>query len=75
MAIRVKCIIPVQLLRATMRNLRSKLGDDASNPKYIYTEPRVGYRMPRGDTVDHDQSSAHDKHYALLFGYIRYSCC
>ena len=40
----------VQLLRATMRNLRRKLGDDASNPKYIYTEPRVGYRMPRGDT-------------------------
>ena len=40
----------VQLLRATMRNLRSKLGDDASNPKYIYTEPRVGYRMPKGDS-------------------------
>ena len=35
----------VQLLRATMRNLRHKLGDDANNPQYIFTEPRVGYRM------------------------------
>jgi len=38
----------VQLLRATVRNLRHKLGDDANNPKYIFTEPRVGYRMPKG---------------------------
>ncbi len=35
----------VQLLRATVRNLRSKLGDDARDPHYIFTEPRVGYRM------------------------------
>ena len=38
----------VQLLRATMRNLRLKLGDDANEPRYIFTEPRVGYRMPKG---------------------------
>ena len=38
-----------QLIRATMRNLRHKLGDDASNPRYIFTESRVGYRMPKGD--------------------------
>ena len=31
------------------RNLRRKLGDDASGPTYIFTEPRVGYRMPKGD--------------------------
>ncbi len=39
----------VQNLRATMRNLRHKLGDDAKIPRYIFTEPRVGYRMPKGD--------------------------
>ena len=26
-----------------------KLGDDAANPAYIFTEPRVGYRMPKGE--------------------------
>ena len=35
----------VELLRATMKNLRRKLGDDAKEPRYIVTEPRVGYRM------------------------------
>ena len=25
-----------------------KLGEDASNPTYIFAEPRVGYRMARG---------------------------
>ena len=37
----------LQLLRSTMRNLRRKLGDEASEPRYIHTEPRVGYRMAR----------------------------
>ena len=27
----------------------AKPGDDADNPVYIFTEPRVGYRMPRGE--------------------------
>ena len=35
-------------IRAIVRKLRYKLGDDADNPKYIFTELRVGYRMPRG---------------------------
>ncbi len=34
-----------QLVRAFIRNLRRKLGDDALHPKYIFTEPQVGYRM------------------------------
>ncbi len=34
-----------QLLRAAVKNLRRKLGDDARNPKYLFTEPRVGYYM------------------------------
>ena len=37
-----------ELLRATVKNLRRKLGDDASDPRYIFTEPRVGYRMAKG---------------------------
>ena len=36
-------------LRTVVKNLRSKLGDKANNPTYIYNEPRVGYRMERGD--------------------------
>ena len=35
-----------QLLRAFVKSLRQKLGDPARNPAYIFTEPRVGYRMP-----------------------------
>ena len=37
-----------QVVRTHLRRLRRKLGDDADNPKYIFTEPGVGYRMPEG---------------------------
>ena len=37
----------VRPIRTVVRNLRRKLGDDANNPTYIFTEPRVGYRMLR----------------------------
>ncbi len=33
------------LARTVVQRLRRKLGDDAHDPKYILTEPRVGYRM------------------------------
>ena len=33
------------LVRDMVRKLRGKLGDNADNPTYILTEPRVGYRM------------------------------
>ena len=36
-------------LRTHLMNLRRKLGDDAANPRYIFAEPRVGYRMPEGE--------------------------
>ena len=39
----------VRSMRTIVSNLRRKLGDDADNPTYIFTEPRVGYRMPRGE--------------------------
>ena len=35
----------VRPMRTIVSKLRRKLGDDADNPTYIFTEPRVGYRM------------------------------
>ena len=34
-------------VRVVVARLRRKLGDGASEPRYIFTEPRVGYRMPK----------------------------
>lgn len=34
-----------QYLRVYLRQLRQKLGDDAANPRYIMTEPGIGYRF------------------------------
>ena len=39
----------LRVLRTHLMRLRRKLGDDAANPKYIFAEPRVGYRMPEGE--------------------------
>ena len=36
-----------RILRTFIKNLRRKLGDEAQHPAYIFTEPRVGYRMER----------------------------
>ena len=38
-----------QAIRNAIRKLRSKLGDDAKNPKYILSERGFGYRMPAPD--------------------------
>ncbi len=38
-------------MRTVVRRLRRKLGDDAGDPTYIFTEARVGYRMPKGRTA------------------------
>ena len=37
-------------VRTAIKSLRRKLGDDAKHPTYIFTEPRVGYRMVIADT-------------------------
>ena len=37
------------LLRNIVRRLRRKLGDDADNPRYVLTEPRVGYCLASDD--------------------------
>ena len=34
-------------VRVIVGRLRHKLGDDANDPQYIFTEPRVGYRMAK----------------------------
>ena len=36
-------------MRTITNKLRAKLGEDARNPTYIFTESRVGYRMPKGE--------------------------
>ena len=41
----------LRVLRTHLKHLRRKLGDDAQNPTYIFNEPRVGYRMPEGETA------------------------
>ena len=34
-------------VRAFVKQIRAKLGDDASDPRWIFNERGVGYRMPR----------------------------
>ncbi len=36
-----------KLVRAVVKRLRRKLGDDATNPAYVRNERGVGYRMPK----------------------------
>lgn len=36
-----------RLLRSFVKNLRQKLGDDARNPSYIFTQSGVGYRLAK----------------------------
>ena len=38
-----------RVVRSFVKKLRRKLGDDAGNPTYIFTEPRVGYRMAKAE--------------------------
>ncbi len=38
-------------VRTAAKQLRRKLGDDANNPTYIVNEPRVGYRMEKGEAL------------------------
>ena len=37
-------------VRAIVKRLRRKLGDDADDPTYIFTKRRVGYWMEKGET-------------------------
>ena len=37
--------------RTVVQRLRRKLGDDAHDPRYIFTEPQVGYRMEKASSA------------------------
>ena len=39
-------------LRTYVKRLRRKLREDASNPRYIFAENRVGYRMGKSETAE-----------------------
>ena len=39
----------VRPMHTMVSKLRRKLGDAAADPTYIFTEPRVGFRMPKGE--------------------------
>ena len=41
--------VSLRPMRTIVNKLRRRLGDDADNPTYIFTEPRVGFRMPKGE--------------------------
>ncbi len=45
----------LRTLRTHIKRLRKKLGDDGSNPKYIFADPRVGYRIATGETEDNSE--------------------
>ncbi|MXZ91376.1 MAG: response regulator, partial [Chloroflexi bacterium] len=40
-----------RVIRTHLMRLRRKLGEDGDNPRYIFAEPRVGYRMERPDAA------------------------
>ena len=50
------------------RSLGRKLGDDVEHPTYIFNEPRVGYRMPRGEGAGIDGSAVIGPHNATEAG-------
>ena len=43
-------------VRTAAKQLRRKLGDDANNPTYILNEPRVGYRMEKGEAQEREEA-------------------
>ena len=48
----------VRPMRTIVNKLRRKLGEDGDSPVYILTEPRVGYRMPRGESASSEPPSS-----------------
>ena len=40
------------MLRGYVRRLREKLGESADNPRYIFNEPRAGYRLGEAEEPD-----------------------
>ena len=48
-------------LRTIVKNLRRKLRDEASNPSYIFTEHRVGYRLAKPTDVETEAEESVDR--------------
>ena len=44
-------------VRNIVRRLHRKLGDDPGNPRYIFAEPTVGYRMEEGQGQERAKAS------------------
>ena len=42
----------VRPVRTIVKSLRRNLGDEASDPSYIFNEPRVGYRFAAPEHMD-----------------------
>ena len=40
-----------QILRVNMANIRRKIEETPAKPKYVFTEPGVGYRLAEGDEI------------------------
>ena len=47
-------------VRNIVKRLRRKLGEDASNPAFIFAVPRVGYRMEKGEEKAEDITTPHE---------------
>ena len=43
-------------VRNIVKRLRRKLGEDASNPAFIFAVPRVGYRMEKGEGQEREET-------------------
>ena len=43
-------------VRNIVKRLRRKLGEDASNPAFIFAEPRFGYRMEKGEALGQEEA-------------------
>lgn len=48
----------VRPMRTIVSKLRRKLGGAADHPRHIFTEPRVGFRVPRGKAPDGEPPAA-----------------
>ena len=44
-----------RVIRTRLLRLRRYLGEQAENPRYIFAEPRVGYRIAAADTSGEDK--------------------
>ena len=47
-----------RLIRTLVKRLRRTLGDDANDPRYIFTEPGVGYRIGKAEEWEEESSEA-----------------